>query len=162
MKKYILVILIIFFSSSFSLHKHYVSLCQVEYVQSKKALQIIVSIFIDDLQNAISEEKSIDFEIDVQNKDIENILVSYLKKHLVFEVNTLSKHYTYIGKEFVDDKVLFYLEVDNIPQLYSIKITNTLLLKPFKSQKNIVKIKIGNRYKSFYLDKKKSVAFFKF
>lgn len=157
MKNFYLLIIAIF-SLSFSYHKHYVSLCEIEYVKEKKELQIIVSVFTDDLQKAIAKEKNIDFQIDKKDSTIDSICFSYLKNHLKIDIDNNALNYNYIGKEFEGNKTFFYLEASNINQPQILQLKNTLLIKQFKEQKNIVKLNINNKHKSFYLNRNQHIA----
>ncbi len=85
---------------------------------------------------------------------LDNYFEEYLNKHFRISVNNKPQHYDYIGKEYDDDIVRFYLEITNIQHLNSIEVSNTSLFRDFNEQRNIVKIKVKNYHKSFYLDAK--------
>ena len=55
MKKSLLLGFAILFLSSFAVHKFYVSVTQVDYVPSKKRIEITSRIFIDDFENRKNE-----------------------------------------------------------------------------------------------------------
>lgn len=160
MKK-IYIAFVAVFCLSFAFHKHYVSLCEIEYVKEKEALQIIVSLFTDDLEYSIRKEKNSDFQIDKNESSTDSICYKYLKTHLKINANGNYKNYNYVGKELTNNKVFFYLEATDIKHLTSLKIENTLLVKQFKGQQNIVKLKIKNKHRSFYLNRKTTSANYK-
>ena len=56
MKKAVLLLFAMFFLCSFSIHKFYVSVTQVDYVPSKKRVEITSRIFIDDLEKALTKK----------------------------------------------------------------------------------------------------------
>lgn len=154
-KKYLLLFLIapLF---AFTIHKYYISLCEIEYVEEKKSIQIILGIFIDDLEVTLNKDlqSKLYLATEKEPSNINQVYEDYLNKNFKISVNQKLMTYTFIGKEYDDDIVRFYLEIPNIKQLNSIAISNTSLFRDFESQQNIIKIKINNLHKTFYLDKK--------
>jgi len=154
-KKYLLILLILPLMA-FSLHKYYISLCEIEYVEDKQTVQIILGVFIDDLEVTLNkdQDKKLFLATEKEVLNINKIYETYLNKHFKITVNQELKSYNFIGKEYDDDIVRFYLEIPNIKQLNTIAITNTSLFRDFESQQNIIKIKVNKLNKTFYLDKK--------
>lgn len=153
-RKYLLLFLIapLF---AFSIHKYYISLCEIEYVEEKKSIQIILGIFIDDLEVTLNKDlnSKLFLATDKEPSNIDKVYEDYLNKNFKISINQKTMPYVFIGKEYDDDIVRFYLEIPNIKQLNSIAISNTSLLRDFESQQNIIKIKINKLHKTFYLDK---------
>jgi len=154
-KKYLLILLILPLMA-FSLHKYYISLCEIEYVEDKQTVQIILGVFIDDLEVTLNkdQDKKLFLATEKEVLNINKIYETYLNKHFKITVNQELKSYNFIGKAYDDDIVRFYLEIPNIKQLNTIAITNTSLFRDFESQQNIIKIKVNKLNKTFYLDKK--------
>ena len=71
-------------------------------------------------------------------------------------------NHLYIGKEYDGDIVRFYLEINSIKVLKSIEVTNNILIQEFDNQKNIVKIKVKDFNKTFYLNKSNDKSLLKF
>ena len=151
-----LIILLILPLMAFSLHKYYISLCEIEYVEDKQTVQIILGVFIDDLEVTLNkdQDKKLFLATEKEVLNINKVYEAYLNKHFKVTVNQELKSYNFIGKEYDDDIVRFYLEIPNIKQLNTIAITNTSLFRDFESQQNIIKIKVNKLNKTFYLDKK--------
>ena len=151
-----LIILLILPLMAFSLHKYHISLCEIEYVEDKQTVQIILGVFIDDLEVTLNkdQDKKLFLATEKEVLNINKVYESYLDKHFKVTVNQELKSYNFIGKEYDDDIVRFYLEIPNIKQLNTIAITNTSLFRDFESQQNIIKIKVNKLNKTFYLDKK--------
>jgi hypothetical protein len=154
-KKYLILILAIPLIS-FTLHKYYVSLCEIEYVENKKSVQIIFGVFIDDLEVVLNKEQGIRLNLATEKEPdtIDEIYQEFLHKNFKISINSEVKNYQYIGKEYDNDIVRFYLEIPNITKLKSIAVTNTSLFDNFDNQQNIIKIKIDKFNKTFYLNKK--------
>ncbi len=151
-----LIVLCILPLMAFSLHKYYISLCEIEYVKEQQSLQVTLNLFIDDLEFTLNKNHQIEMQLDTENeaKNADELFENYLRNNFKIKVNNESKNYDYIGKEYDDNLVRFYLEVTNIEQLNILDITNTSLTRDFKDQQNIIKIKVGNFHKSFYLNQK--------
>jgi len=141
---------------AFTLHKYYVSLCEIEYVEEQKSIQITLGMFIDDFE--VTLNKTNDTILNLATKDevknIDKYYKSYLNKHFKIIVNNKLQAYNYIGKEYDGDLVRFYLEIMNIEHINSIEVINNCLFEEFEDQENIVKIRANSTNKTFYLNRK--------
>ena len=72
------------------------------------------------------------------------------------------REYNYIGKEYDGDLVYFYLEIENIDEITSLEVENTILTTYFPKQENLLKTKIYNKYQSLLLTAKKTKGLLKF
>lgn len=160
MKKVHLIFLITLFVSlsSFIAHKFYVSVTQIEYKQEQQSLQMISRVFMDDMEDLIKEryDKSITIDNTKENQELDQYLKKYFDQKLKIMVNGQTVSFTFIGKEFEDDLIIVYLEIENIPSLETIKISNEVLMDLFEEQQNIVHVKNGHQRKSLILEKGKS------
>ena len=149
---------------SFTSHKYYLSLTQVNYKTESKSIQIIINVFIDDIETALNSDYAINLELntkkELKNNDV--FFKKYLKERIHFKVDEIAKNFTYIGKEYDGDLVYFYLEIENINQLKTLKITNNILTKHFPQQQNMTKCKLGEKHKSILLTKKENSATFNY
>lgn len=141
---------------AFTLHKYYISLCEIEYVEEQESVQIILGLFIDDIEFTLDKDHSTKLHLGTKNEavNIDKLYEEYLNNHFKIIINNELKPYQFIGKEYDDDIVRFYLEIPNISEIKTIEILNTNLIRDFEDQKNIVKIKVNNLNKTFYLDRK--------
>ena len=141
---------------AFSAHKYYISLCEIEYVKEQESLQVTLNLFMDDLEFTLNKNHQIDMQLSTKN-EVENsdaLFENYLRDNFKVRVNDMSQDFDYIGKEYDDNLVRFYLEITNIEQLKKLEITNTSLTRDFKDQQNIIKVKVEDFHKSFYLNHK--------
>jgi hypothetical protein len=140
---------------SFSAHTYYLSLTQINYNEASKSVQIIINVFMDDIETALNKDYTVDLQLstkkELKNNDV--YFEKYLRRKLQFKIDAASKEFTYIGKEYDGDLVYFYLEIENISKVSSIEITNKILLKHFPKQENLVKSKVGTKNKSVLLSK---------
>tara|TARA_B110000046_G_C13022747_1_gene412126 strand:+ start:4148 stop:4645 length:498 start_codon:yes stop_codon:yes gene_type:complete len=149
---------------SFSAHKYYLSLTQVTFKPASKSLQVIINVFMDDIETALNKDYRIDLQLTTKNELIDNDVYfkKYLKEKLHFKVDNIAKEFTYLGKEYDADLIYFYLEIENINQLKTLKITNNILTKHFPQQQNMTKCKLGEKHKSILLTKKENSATFNY
>ncbi len=159
-----LSILIIGLCSFTLVHKFYVSVTQVEYIESQKSLQIISRIFVDDLEDLLREryDERIRLDKNRETPTADKYLRTYLSKKMVFEVNGQPVTFSYIGKEYEDELMICYLEIENVTTLKTIEVTNQLLLDLFDEQQNIIHVKSGNKRKSLILEAGRDVGVLKF
>ena len=161
-KKAYLILLIIPLLS-FSAHKYYLSLTQIEYRSDKKSVQITINVFMDDIEIALNKDYNIDLKLqtkkELKNNDV--YFIKYLKEKLHFKIDNIPKEFNYIGKEYEGDLVYFYLEIENITEVNSIEIENKILTKHFLEQQNLIKYKDGDKHKSILLTAKNNKGLLK-
>lgn len=154
LKKSFLLLLVIPLLS-FSAHKYYLSLTQIKFNEEAKSVQIIINVFMDDIETALNKDNNIDLQLttkkELKNNDV--YFEKYLHDNLQFKINNSGKEFNYIGKEYEGDLVYFYLEIENIAKITSIEVTNKILLKHFPEQENLIKSKVGKKNKSVLLSK---------
>lgn len=153
--KYILVFAIIFplCMASTTLHKYYVSVTKVEYIKAQKSIQIISQIFIDDFEKLIREryDESITLDAENDSEKVDEYIERYLNSKLKFTINTQDVTFNFIGKEYNDDIMYCYLEIENVSDIKTIEIKNEVLFDIFEEQQNIVRTDINGKKKSFLL-----------
>lgn len=145
-------------------HEYYVSVTKIEYVKKEKSLQIISQIFIDDFEKVLRERY--DETIVLAEKDEPKILETYMKKYLNFKldfkVNTKDLKFNFIGKEYKEDIVYCYLEIENVEDIKTIEIKNEILFDIYPEQQNILRTKVKGKNKSFILVKENDKAVLNF
>jgi hypothetical protein len=149
---------------SFSTHKYYLSLTQIEYKSESKSIQIIINVFMDDIETALNKDYSIDLQLTNKNelKDNDVYFKKYLEKNLSLKIDTISSSFNYIGKEYDGDLVYFYLEIENVNSLEVIEVVNTILIDHFPEQQNLIKSKVNKKHNSILLTKTNDKGLLKF
>lgn len=163
MKKLVLLLLAIPLLS-FSIHKYYVALTEIVYNTKSESVEIIMNVFVDDLEVALNDDFKIDTKLNTPKelKNVDDYIKKYIEDHFKVTINNQVKTYTFIGKEYEADIVYFYLEITNIKTLNSIEIENSILTQHFEDQKNLIKVKINNNRKSLFLSKENNNGLLKF
>jgi len=163
-KKAFLTVLLIPLLLSFTAHKYYLSMTQVEYNEKQQSLQIIINVFMDDIELAVNSEYNVDLQLTTTNElpEADQHFAKYLKETLKFKLQDQEKSFEYLGKEYEGDLVYFYLEIPKVDTPQPIEILNTILIKYFEDQQNVVKVKIGTKKRSKILNKANDKALLKF
>ncbi len=153
-----------FMLSSFVVHKFYVSVTQIEYKEEQQSLQIISRIFIDDIEDLLKERynSSVVLNSDQEIPEVDEYLEKYFNQKLSISINAKEASFTFIGKEYEDDLMICYLEIENVSSLVAIEISNQILMDLFEEQQNIVHVKKENQRKSLILEKGRDRGVLKF
>lgn len=162
--KKIILLLLVLPLFAFTMHKYYVSLCEIEYLKEKQSIQITLGVFIEDIEVSLNKNtgKQLNLASKTEVANVNDYYKKYLNEHLQISVNGKNQLFKYIGKEYDGDIVRFYLEITNIKELKSIEVFNNILTEDFSDQKNIVKIKVKDFNKTFYLNKSNNKSLLKF
>ncbi|MGG8494940.1 DUF6702 family protein [Tenacibaculum sp. TC6] len=156
MKKILFYTLILSFLSFTGIHKYYIALTEIEYSEKNNSVQMIMNVFMDDIELAINKEYQTDLQLASkhENANAEKYFYSYLKEHFKILLNNKEREYKFIGKEYDGNIVYFYLEISNVTSVESIEIQNDILVKYFPDQQNLIKATVKKERKSLFLDKK--------
>jgi len=142
------------------IHKFYVSVSQIEYVSEKQSVQIVMRIFIEDLESLL--RKRYDSEITLNESEEENKINEYISQYLsskvLVEINNELEKFSFLGKEYEDDIVFCYLEIEDVSKIKDFIITNNLFFEVFDEQQNIIKTNINSQKESFVLTSQKNKA----
>lgn len=150
-------------SLGFTLHKYYVSLTEVEYRADLNTIQIINSMFIDDLQLALNETYNQNLEIGVSDQNIvDSLSFDYFTRHFSIESDGRDVNFSLLTSEMDLDEMFLYIEAEQIQPFDKLVIENQLLIPNFPEQTNIVKVKVGKQNKSALLRRGDSTTEMKF
>lgn len=147
-----------------SIHKYYISVTQVNYVEEKKAVQITSRIFIDDFEKLLKEryDDNLILGDDNELKSVNLYMERYLKEKIKFKINGKEMNISFIGKEYDGDIMRCYLEITGVKTIQSIEIINKVLFDLYDEQKNLVKFKINSKQKSYMLTSQNDKALLNF
>ena len=153
--KYTFILFVLPLLAFTTAHKYYVSVTQVDYVKDKESVQIVSRIFIDDFENLLRTRYDENITLNTNNElsTIDMYIERYLTEKLKIDINGEAVRFAYVGKEYEDDIVFCYMEIEGVKEINSFKITNQILLDMFEEQENIVRTHINSKHKSFILKK---------
>jgi hypothetical protein len=148
----VIISLILFIGlCSFSYHKFYVSIYQVDFVPEKKRVEITARIFTDDLNLALEREFKTKInlgEISETSRDV-LFLEKYLTKHLRIYIDGKEKSVLFLSKEIENNVVIVYLKISDVKKINAIKIHNNALLELYEDQQNIIQTNFLKKKKNY-------------
>lgn len=148
MKKTILITffgLLFLTMTSFSVHKFYVALYQINYVPQKKMLQITARIFVDDLNSAVGKKYTKKINIGSENETDEDLILlkKYLSEKFSVKINGHSRPMNLLSKEMEGDVLICYLNIKEVPKVNSIEVYNAINIEGNSEQQNIMHFNVS-------------------
>jgi len=161
-KKYALLLLIPLFA--FSAHKYYLSLTEINYNKPENSLHITMRLFTDDVEKTLESNFNEKFKLDTSDEfaKTDKYISYYLSNHFKVTINNKKFNIKFLGKEYENDVVYFYIEIDNVPKIKTIGVQNTLLMDEFDTQQNIIKLNMYNQKKTMILNRSNDKDLLKF
>ena len=153
MKKNVLLVLAVLFLSSFAVHKFYVSVTQVDYVPSKKRIEITSRIFIDDFEKALNKKynKKINLTSTKELPEAEELIKAYLKEKIKISINKKPQEIEFLARELEGDVLILYTKIAISKKINTFEIYNSLLTEIYSDQQNIVHTNINGNKKSLLM-----------
>ena len=129
------------------LHPFFITLTELRFNPSSKKMELAQKIFWDDLEVALSKEAggAVDFLKPKDKAKLESQIKAYLLKHTQVWVNGKTVQLTYVGYEVEEDAAWFYLESTATTTPKTVEVQNTLLLRDFDGQQNIVHVYLNSK-----------------
>ncbi len=142
-------------AASSGAHPFYISICQIDHNPDANALEVSFRIFTDDLEQALetmgTDRLHLGTEREAEKADL--YIARYLARNVVIEINGLRAETVFLGKEMDTDATWCYVEIEDIPVLKSMTMTNTLLLETFEEQVNLVHLSANDQKKSLVFNR---------
>jgi len=151
----ILFLILIIPLFAFGLHKYYISLTKIDFVKNEKSVQITMRFFIDDIEKTLENRYAVELELatEEENKKADIYLEKYIASKFEVIINQDVRIFKFLGKEYENDVVFFYLEITGIESIDQISVQNSMLFEEFPDQQNFVKLNINNSKKTLILRK---------
>ena len=136
------------------LHPFHVSVVEINHNATDKTLEISCKIFTDDFEKVLA--KNYNTRVDLINpadrKAMDSIVKKYVFSHLSVSVDGKPANLTYVGFERDAEAIFSYVQVENVPSVKKIDITNKLMHDMFDDQINIMHVTVNGNRKSTKLD----------
>jgi hypothetical protein len=152
------------FRGSSKPHPYHVSVVELEHNATDKTLEISCKIFTDDFEKVLAQnyKAKVDLINPPDRKAMDTLVRKYIQSHLSFKVDGRPVTFWYLGFEHDKEAIFGYIQVDNIPSVKKVEITNSLMHDMFRDQINLMHVKVGGERKSTKLDYPSVVATFEF
>lgn len=152
---FITTFLLSFAMSFSSTHEFYLSVTDVTYVKEEESIQIISRVFVDDFENVLKERYGQPIVL-IEGREMEETdryVEKYINQKFAIQIDQQEVKLNYLGREYVDDMVYLYIEIQNIKPFQEITIKDEILIDLFETQKNMIHFKSEQFKKSFILEK---------
>ena len=128
-----------------SFHPLHVSTTDISYNAQDGKLEVICTIFTDDLETAINKEyhSQADLIKPSARPAAEALVKKYVIDHVLIKPGTLATGLNYIGYEIKDGALNVYLESDKVTPFKKIGVDISLLHNLYQDQINIVHITVN-------------------
>ncbi len=117
-------------------HKFYTSIASIEYNEKHKSAEIIMNVFVDDLETSLSVFHKTKIRIDentCKDKKLETQVSQYLSDHFFVLKGKKTFQNKFIGIEYnKKDLVTIYIEIEGLKTLNGLEIEDTMLTKEFE------------------------------
>ena len=131
-------------------HPVYMSVTEIEHNAKDKTLEISCKIFTDDFEKTLRQSyKGIVDLINPKDKAAMDKLVSaYVQKHLLIKADGKPVALQFIGYEQQEEGINSYYQVNNIPSVKKIEITDNILYEYKDQQISLLHVTVGGNRKS--------------
>ncbi|MEN9335081.1 MAG: hypothetical protein RLZZ500_68 [Bacteroidota bacterium] len=162
-KSSVLFLFVLVLCSSFTLHKFYMAIYQVNHNVSKKRLEITARIFVDDLNTALDKKYKTKHFLgtDKQTPTDTEDLKKYLLERLKFTVNNQTKPITFKSAELEGNVLVCYLNCVEVPKVTQIDVQNLILTDSFDEQENMMHFQFNGTKHTLVLDAQKTKGMLK-
>ncbi|MEX1239225.1 MAG: DUF6702 family protein [Cyclobacteriaceae bacterium] len=141
------------FALCFYLHPIHVSVTEIEFDEKEQALEIMMRVFIDDLELSLRNSlKNPELDIlDPKSGTTDDLAREYLREHFKISLDSRPQKTRYLGHERESDAFIFYIEASNVKKWKSITIHNDIIMATHDDQSNIVHVYVKDKVKSLRL-----------
>jgi hypothetical protein len=135
------------------LHPIHVSVTEIEYDEKDKSLEIMMRVFIDDLEETMRNSLN-QPELDIlqpKGQTLDQLMRNYLNQHFKVSLDNKSQKPVYLGHERDGDAFIFYIEVANVKRWKTIGIHNDIITETHDDQSNLVHVTVRDQTRSLRL-----------
>ena len=138
----------------FYLHPIHVSVTEIEFDKKDAALEIMMRVFIDDLELTLRNSVN-NAELDILNPPagttIDQLMSNYLTDHFQIALDGKARDPRYLGHEREGDAMIFFIEVADVSNWKTIKVHNDIIMSTYEDQSNLVHVYVDDKVKSLRL-----------
>lgn len=137
------------------LHPMHVSVTEIEMDEKEKRLEIMMRVFMDDLEVALRDNFKKP-EMDILNPEgltVDQMMQVYLKSHFKLSLDSKPIVTKYLGHEREGDTFIFYIEVVNVTKWTTITVQNDIITETYDDQSNLIHVTLGETVRSLRLTK---------
>ncbi len=146
------------------IHPIYVSVTEIEHNSKDKTLEISCKIFTDDFEKALRQQYNthVDLLSPKEKPAMEKLVSAYVSKHLTIKADGKPVALQYLGYEQQEEGIVSFYQVNNIPSIKKIEVTDNILFEYKKEQISIIHTIVNGNRKSTKLINPEEKAGFEF
>lgn len=146
------------------IHPLHVSVTEINHNASDKVLEISCRIFTDDFEKVLTRnyKTKVDLINPPDRAAMEKLVSDFVQQHLVLKADNKRLQLSYLGYERDNDAIYSYLQVENMPAIKKLEVSNSILHELFTDQINLMHVTVGGKRKSVKLDYPEKQTFFDF
>jgi hypothetical protein len=137
------------------LHPLHVSVTEIEYDEKDKALEIMMRVFIDDLELTMRDRLN-QPELDITEPKgitLDQMMTPYLAERFKITLDNKAQKIKYLGHEKEGEAFIFFIEVANVKKWKAIQVMNNIIMETHEDQSNLVHVTVRGKVKSLRLTK---------
>lgn len=138
----------------FFLHPIHVSVTEIEFDEKDEALEIMMRVFIDDLELSLRnslQKPELDILSPPDGMTTDELVRDYLVEHFKISLDNRPHKTKYLGHERESDAFILYIEAPNVKKWRTITIHNDIIMAVHDDQSNIVHVYVKEKVKSLRL-----------
>ncbi|HLT80841.1 MAG TPA: DUF6702 family protein [Cyclobacteriaceae bacterium] len=145
-------------------HPIHISVTEIEYDATEKELEIMMRIFVDDLENALRlyhKQAGLDI-LDTDEAAAKKLIGAYVLDHFEVVLDNRKTRMEYLGQEVEGQAFVCYILAPGIQNWTTCQVTNRILFELFDDQSNIVHVTSGGVTRSRRLMADNAAGIFSF
>ena len=134
-------------------HPMHVSVTEIEMDEKDARLEIMMRVFIDDLELTLKEhlkEPTLDI-LNPAKKTVDQMMGAYLADHFKLMLDEKAQVIKYLGHERENEAFVFYLEVSGVKKWKTIHVQNDIITEIYSDQSNLVHVSWAETVRSLRL-----------
>jgi len=138
----------------FYLHPIHVSVTEIEHDEKDKRLEIMMRVFVDDLELTLRKKMN-QPDLDVlepkNSQAVDQMMTEYLQGHFKISLDNKPQKTALLGHEKDGEAFVFYIEVSNVKKFKTSQVQNDIITDMHDDQSNLVHVTVKGTVKSLRL-----------
>lgn len=146
-------------------HPLFMSVTEIEHNARDKTLEISCKIFTDDFEKTLRSSNPgtlVDLIKPTNKAAMDKLVSAYVQKHLSLVVDGKAVAMSYVGYEIIEEGANCYFQVDNIPSLKKLEVSDNILYEYKDTQFSIIHAIVNGKRQSTKINNPEAKAAFVF
>jgi hypothetical protein len=145
-------------------HPLHVSVTEVAFDEKDKALEIVMRVFIDDLEVVMrNRHRQPEMDITVpKGITVDEMMAPYLLEYFKIQLDGKAQKIHYLGHEKEGEAFIFYVEVTSVKRWKKIQVSNSIIMETYRDQSNLVHVTMQGKVRSLRLTRDEPTGLLEF